>query len=71
MELSVFNIKGEDALIGIVDSTYEPPKASIVKIKELTEDMVNMSCTLIVGNDLYDDKEMSLNSKSEIFNLLK
>ncbi|OEC99917.1 MULTISPECIES: precorrin-3B C(17)-methyltransferase [Methanobrevibacter] len=48
----VFNIKGEDALIGIVDSTYEPPKASIVKIKELTEDMVNMSCTLIVGNDL-------------------
>lgn len=48
----VFNIKGENALIGIVDSTYEPPKASIVKIKELTEDMVNMSCTLIVGNDL-------------------
>lgn len=27
--------------------------------------------SLIVGNDLYDDKEMSLNSKSEIFNLLK
>lgn len=48
----VFNIKGENALIGIVDSTYEPPKASFVKIKELTEDMVNMSCTLIVGNDL-------------------
>ena len=49
---TVLKIKGEDALIGIVDSTYEPAKESIVKIKDLTEDMVNMSCTLIVGNDL-------------------
>lgn len=48
----VLRIKGEDALIGIVDSTYEPVKETIVKIKDLTEDMVNMSCTLIVGNDL-------------------
>ena len=55
----VLNIRGEDALVGIVDSTYEPPKETIVKIKDLTEDMVNMSCTLIVGNDLtyiQDDK---------------
>ena len=48
----VLDIKGEDALIGIVDSTYEPAKESIVKVKDLTEDLVNMSCTLIVGNDL-------------------
>ena len=48
----VLDIKGEDALIGIVDSTYEPAKETIVKIKDLTEDIVNMSCTLIVGNDL-------------------
>ena len=48
----VLEIKGEDALIGIVDSTYEPPKATIVKAKDLTEDIVNMSCTLIVGNDI-------------------
>ena len=48
----VLDIKGEDALIGIVDSIYEPPKETIVKIKDLTEDIVNMSCTLIVGNDL-------------------
>ena len=48
----VLDIKGEDALIGIVDSTYEPPKETIVKIKDLTEDIVNMSCTLIVGNNL-------------------
>lgn len=48
----VTEIKGEDALIGIVDSTYEPPKETIVKVKDLTEDLVNMSCTLIVGNDL-------------------
>ena len=48
----VLEIKGEDALIGIVDSTYEPPKATIVKVKDLTEDIVNMSCTLIVGNDI-------------------
>jgi precorrin-3B C17-methyltransferase len=55
----VLDIKGEDALIGIVDSTYEPPKATIVKVKDLTEDIVNMSCTLIVGNDItyvQDDK---------------
>lgn len=48
----VIDIKGEDALIGIVDSTYEPAKETIVKVKDLTEDIVNMSCTLIVGNDL-------------------
>ena len=48
----VLDIKGEDALIGIVDSTYEPAKETIVKVKDLTEDIVNMSCTLIVGNDL-------------------
>lgn len=48
----VLDTKGEDALIGIVDSTYEPAKETIVKIKDLTEDIVNMSCTLIVGNDL-------------------
>ena len=53
------DIKGEDALIGIIDSTYEPPKTTIVKVKDLTEDIVNMSCTLIVGNDItyvQDDK---------------
>ena len=49
---AVLDIKGEDALIGIVDSTYEPPKATIVKVKDLTEDIVNMSCTLIVGNNI-------------------
>ena len=55
----VLEIKGEDALIGIIDSTYEPPKPTIVALKDLTEDIVNMSCTLIVGNDLtyvQDDK---------------
>ena len=55
----VLDIKGEDALIGIIDSTFEPPKPSIVKVKDLTEDIVNMSCTLIVGNDItyvQDDK---------------
>ena len=48
----VLDIRGENALIGIIDSTYEPPKATVVEIKDLTEDIVNMSCTLIVGNDL-------------------
>ena len=48
----VLEIKGENALIGIIDSTYEPPKPTIVELKDLTEDIVNMSCTLIVGNDL-------------------
>ena len=48
----VLEIKGENALIGIVDSTYEPAKETIVEAKDLTEDIVNMSCTLIVGNDL-------------------
>ena len=48
----VLEIKGEDALIGIIDSTYEPPKPTIVALRD-------MSCTLIVGNDLtyvQDDK---------------
>ena len=49
---SVLDIKGEDTLVGIVDSTYDPPKSTIVKIKDLTEDLVNMSSTLIVGNDI-------------------
>lgn len=49
---AVIDVKGEDTLIGIVDSTYEPAKETIVKVKDLTEDIVNMSCTLIVGNDL-------------------
>ncbi|MBQ2653678.1 MAG: precorrin-3B C(17)-methyltransferase [Methanobrevibacter sp.] len=49
---AVIDVKGEDTLIGIVDSTYEPPKETIVKVKDLSEDLVNMSCTLIVGNDL-------------------
>lgn len=48
----VLEIKGPDCLIGIVDSTYSPSKTTITKIGDLTEDMVNMSCTLIVGNDL-------------------
>ncbi|MDO5823498.1 precorrin-3B C(17)-methyltransferase [Methanobrevibacter sp.] len=48
----VLDIKGDDTLVGIVDSTFEPPKSTITEIKDLTEDMVNMSCTLIVGNDL-------------------
>ena len=48
----VNDVKGEDALIGIIDSTFEPPKTTVVKIGELSEDIVNMSCTLIVGNDL-------------------
>ena len=48
----VLEIKGEDALVGIVDSTYTPTKTTIVEIKDLEEEMVNMSCTLIVGNDL-------------------
>ncbi len=49
---TVLDIKGNDTLIGIVDSIYEPPKVTITKLKDLNEDMVNMSCTLIVGNDL-------------------
>lgn len=48
----VLDIKGPDCLIGIVDSSDGEPKTSIVKISELNEESVNMSCTLIVGNDL-------------------
>ena len=49
----VGEIKGENALIGIVDSSDEANvKTTIVEVKDLSEDLVNMSCTLIVGNDL-------------------
>ena len=37
----VTEIKGEDALIGIIDSTYEPAKKTIVKVKDLTEDDIS------------------------------
>ena len=56
----VCEIRGQNTLIGIVDSSDEENvKTSIVKIKDLKESMVNMSSTLIVGNDLtyiQDDK---------------
>ena len=56
----VIDVKGEDTLIGVVDSTYEPAKETIVKVKDLTEDIVNMSCTLIVGNDLTYEQDNKL-----------
>ena len=56
----VIDVKGEDTLIGVVDSTYEPAKKTIVKVKDLTEDIVNMSCTLIVGNDLTYQQDNNL-----------
>lgn len=56
----VLKIKGEDCLIGIVDSSEYPSKASIVKSSELNEDIVNMSSTLIVGNDLTYENEGNL-----------
>ena len=49
---AVLDIRGEDTLIGVVDSTYEPARESIVKVSDLSEEMVNMSCTLIVANKL-------------------
>ncbi|WP_409200119.1 precorrin-3B C(17)-methyltransferase [Methanobrevibacter sp. DSM 116169] len=48
----VLDIKGEDTLVGIVNSEEYPSKVSIVRIKDLLEDEINMSTTLIVGNDL-------------------
>ena len=48
----VLDIKGEDTLIGIIDSTYEPPKTTIVKFNDLTAAIVHMPCTLIAGNAL-------------------
>ena len=48
----LLDIKGEDTLVGIVDSTESPSSVKILKAKDLEEDMVNMFCTLIVGNDL-------------------
>ena len=35
-----------------MDSTYEPAKETIVKIKDLDEDKINMSTALIVGNKM-------------------
>ncbi|MDL2246817.1 precorrin-3B C(17)-methyltransferase [Methanobrevibacter sp. OttesenSCG-928-K11] len=53
----VLDIKGENTLIGIVNSENYPSKISIIKIKDLNEDEINMSSTLIVGNDLSYEKE--------------
>jgi len=48
----ILEIKGEDTLIGIVNSEKYPSISSIVKVKDLNEENINMSTTLIVGNDL-------------------
>lgn len=48
----VEDIRGSDCLVGIVEGTDDGPVTSIVKISNLNEDLINMSCTLIVGNDL-------------------
>lgn len=48
----ILDIKGENVLIGIVNSEKYPSKVTIVKVKNLKEEDVNMSTTLIVGNDL-------------------
>ncbi|MCC7554197.1 MAG: precorrin-3B C(17)-methyltransferase [Methanobacteriaceae archaeon] len=48
----ILDIKGEDILIGIVNSESYPSKVSIVKVKDLDENEINMSTALIVGNDL-------------------
>jgi len=48
----LLKIKGENILIGIVNSENYPSKVSIIKAKDLDEDKINMSTTLIVGNDL-------------------
>lgn len=56
----LLDIKGENTLIGIVDSSETPSKVKILKAKDLTEDMVNMFSTLIVGNDLTYESDNKL-----------
>lgn len=48
----VLDIRGEDTLIGIVNSETYPSKVKIVKIQDLDEDKINMSTALIVGNKM-------------------
>ena len=48
----VLEIRGEDTLIGIVNSETYPSKVKVVKIQDLDEDKINMSTTLIVGNKM-------------------
>ena len=48
----LLDIKGQDTLVGIVDSSQNIPKTKIVSLDQLNEDDINMSTTLIVGNSL-------------------
>ncbi|MDR3063143.1 MAG: cobalt-precorrin-3B C(17)-methyltransferase, partial [Methanobrevibacter sp.] len=41
-----------ETLIGIVDSTYTPSKITITTLKDLNEEDINMSTTLVVGNSM-------------------
>lgn len=56
----ILDIKGENVLIGIVNSEEYPSKVSIIKVKDLDEEKINMSTTLIVGNDLTYEKDNNL-----------
>lgn len=48
----LLEVRGEDTLVGIVDSTEYPSKTKIVKLGQLEEEEVNMFSCLIVGNKL-------------------
>lgn len=48
----VLDIRGPETLIGIVNSETYPSKVSVVKAKDLDEEKINMSTTLIVGNKM-------------------
>ena len=48
----LLEVRGEDTLVGIVDSSSYPSKTKIVKLGELREEDINMFSCLIVGNKL-------------------
>lgn len=53
----ISEVRGENTLIGIVDSMEYPSTAKIVKLADLNEEDINMSCCLIVGNKMTYESE--------------
>ena len=53
----LMDIRGPETLIGVVDSSNYPSKTFVLPLKELDEEKVNMSTTLIVSNPMTYESE--------------
>lgn len=66
MDLTL-KIRGENTLIGIVNSETYPSKVKVIKLKELDPDKINMFTCLIVGNKMtYEENGYMITSRGYV-----